>query len=326
MGKSRRGWLLRIASTLITLLLIAVIYGWRSDLPLEQLTARWAPPPSQWIDVDGIHLHWRDQGRRDDPLPVILLHGTSASLHTWEGWVPTLAAERRVISLDLPGFGLTGPTADGDYRLARHVEHLTHLLDQLQIKRAVLVGNSFGGQIAWATAVLAPERVAGLVLIDAAGYPFVPKSIPIGFQIARNPTLAPIIRYLTPRALVAASVRNTYGDPARVSEDLIDRYFQLTLRAGNRQALIARFQQSVHGEMAERIAQVQVPTLILWGGRDQLIPPENGEHFHTDIAGSELVVFPQLGHVPQEEDAAATVAVAGRFLAERACAACVEAP
>lgn len=309
---------------LVASMLAAIIWAWKSDRPVEELTARWAPAPSQWIDLDGMRVHWRDEGRRDDPLPVVLIHGTSASLHTWDGWVTALAPERRVIRFDLPGFGLTGPSPDGDYRLSAYAAHLTHLLDRLGIERAVLVGNSLGGQIAWATAVVQPDRVAALVLIDSAGYPFVPKSIPIGFQLARSPLFAPLARYLLPRQVVAASVRNTYGDPRRVSEELIDRYFELTLRAGNRAALIARFVQAPHGEMSERIRQVQVPTLIEWGGRDQLIPPENADWFHRDIVGSELVIYPELGHVPQEEDAAQTVVAARAFLATRACAQCPE--
>ncbi len=316
--KSLIGGLIAVAA----LLSIGVALSWQPDRPVELLATRWAPPPSQWMQLDGDRIHWRDEGRRDDPQPLILLHGTSASLHTWDGWVNALAPERRVIRFDLPGFGLTGPAADSDYRLTRYVERVRRLLDRLQIDRAVLVGNSLGGQISWATAVVHPDRVAALVLIDAAGYPFVPESIPIGFQLARSPTLAPLVQKLLPRAIVAASVRNTYGNPERVSEELIDRYFELTLRAGNREAVVARFAQTDHGEMGERIVEVRVPTLILWGGRDRLIPPISAERFHADIAGSELVVFPELGHVPHEEDAAQTVAAALRFLVQRACVEC----
>ncbi|HWS28384.1 MAG TPA: alpha/beta hydrolase [Xanthomonadales bacterium] len=306
----------------VAVLAISVAVSWQPDRPVEDLSERWAARPSQWMALDGDRIHWRDEGRRDDPLPLLLLHGTSASLHTWDGWVRALAPERRVIRLDLPGFGLTGPASDGDYRLTRYVERVTRLLDQLRVPRAVLIGNSLGGQIAWATAVVHPDRVAGLVLIDAAGYPFVPESIPIGFQLARSPLLAPLVQKLLPRAIVAASVRDTYGNPDRVSADVIDRYFELTLRAGNRQAVVARFAQTDYSEMSERIRDVRAPTLILWGGKDRLIPPANGERFHADIQGSELVVFPDLGHVPQEEDAAQTVTAARRFLAARACAGC----
>jgi pimeloyl-ACP methyl ester carboxylesterase len=317
-----RKWLTRLFYLLVILVLSLLVHAWQPDRPLDTLTARWAPAPSQWIEVDGVNVHLRDEGPRDDALPLVLLHGTSASLHTWDGWAAALTPQRRVIRMDLPGFGLTGPVADGDYRLPRHVAYLTHLLDRLQVQKAVLVGNSFGGQVAWATALLHPERVGGLVLIDAVGYPFQPKSIPMGFRLARNPWSAPLMRYLLTRELVAASVRNTYGDPSRLSDAVIDRYFELTLRAGNRGALMARFGQSTLDEMSERIGELKLPTLIMWGGLDRLIPPENADLFHADIAGSELRIFPELGHVPQEEDAAQTVAAAMLFLQARACGSC----
>lgn len=314
---ARSRWLLRLLVAALLLCALLVVWAWQSDRPVESLVTRFAPPPSQWLDLNGLNVHWRDEGVRDDPLPILLIHGTSASLHTWDGWTQALAPQRRVIRWDLPGFGLTGPAPDGDYHLTAYVRHVTQLMDRLQIRRAVLVGNSLGGQIAWATAVMAPDRAAALVLIDAAGYPFTPTSIPIGFQLARSPLLSPIARNLLPRQLVAASIRNTYGQPERVSEALIDRYFELTLRAGNREALIARFAQSTHGELSERISEVRVPTLIEWGGRDRLIPPENASWFARDIQGSEVVIFPELGHVPHEEDPAQTVAAAQAFLARQ---------
>lgn len=314
MSRARRV-LLGIGATTLLALGLVLVWAWQPDRPLEALTARWAPPPSVFVGVHGMQVHMRDEGLRDDPVPLILIHGTSASLHTWDGWTAALTARERVIRMDLRGFGLTGPAPDGDYRIERYVDDLLALMDELGIERAVLAGNSLGGQVAWSTAVRAPERVAALVLVDAAGYPFVPSSIPIGFQLARSEWTAPIVRHLLPRALVAASIRNTYGQPERVDEALVERYFELTLRAGNREALIQRFRQNVHGAGAEDIARIRVPTLILWGGRDRLIPPENAAHFQRDIPGSTLLEFPELGHVPQEEDAAQTVQAVDAFLA-----------
>ena len=292
-----------------------VALNWAPDRPLDELKARWAPPPSQFIDIDGLSVHLRDQGRRDDPEPILLLHGTSASLHTWEGWVAELAKQRRVISLDLPGFGLTGPFADGDYRVEHYTGFLLGLLDQLQVSRVVLVGNSFGGQLAWRFALAHPERSARLVLVDAAGYPRNAESVPIGFRLAGIPALAPLMSRLLPRSMIESSVRNVYGDPDRVDDELVERYYQLTLRAGNRQALRQRFAQAPSGELHERIGELELPTLIIWGGRDRLIPANNAERFAADIEGSQLVLFEDLGHVPQEEEPQRTVAVLTRFLA-----------
>ena len=290
--------------------------NWAPDRPVEELQARWAPAPSQFIELMGMQVHLRDEGPRDDAEPLLLLHGTSASLHTWEGWVTDLKRTRRVISVDLPGFGLTGPFPDGDYRIAHYTAFLDALLDRLQVPPVVVAGNSFGGQLAWELAVARPARVSRLILVDAAGYPRQSSSVPIGFRLAQVPALAPLMARLLPRRMIESSVQNVYGDPTRITDELVERYYQLTLRAGNRQALVQRFQQAPAGDSQALIRQVRQPTLILWGGRDGLIAPVNAERFKADIAGSRLVIFEQLGHVPQEEDPALTLPVVQGFLAE----------
>ncbi|PAV48078.1 alpha/beta hydrolase [Pseudomonas sp. HAR-UPW-AIA-41] len=293
-----------------------IVLNWAPDRPVEELQARWAPAPSQFIELMGMQVHLRDEGPRDDAEPLLLLHGTSASLHTWEGWVADLKRTRRVISVDLPGFGLTGPFPDGDYRIAHYTAFLDALLDRLQVPPVVVAGNSFGGQLAWELAVARPARVSRLILVDAAGYPRQSSSVPIGFRLAQVPALAPLMARLLPRRMIESSVQNVYGDPTRVTDELVERYYQLTLRAGNRQALVQRFQQAPAGDSQALIRQVRQPTLILWGGRDGLIAPANAERFKADIAGSRLVIFEQLGHVLQEEDPALTLPVVQGFLAE----------
>ncbi|MGP0089148.1 MAG: alpha/beta fold hydrolase [Xanthobacteraceae bacterium] len=287
---------------------------WAPDRPLSSLTARWAPPPSTFIPLLGMQVHLRDQGPRDDPDPVVLIHGTSASLHTWEGWVHALEDKHRVVTFDLPAFGLTGPSPEGDYTIAAYVRFVGALLDKLGIRRCVLGGNSLGGNVAWETALAMPERVDKLILVDSGGYPFIATSVPLGFRLARVPVLNRLMEFVTPRALVEASVRNVYGDPSRVTAELVDRYFDMTVRAGNRRALGQRFAQAEFGARAGRIAELKLPTLILWGGRDRLLPPADAQRFHRDIAGSRLVILPDLGHVPHEEDPARTVAAVIEFL------------
>ncbi len=310
--------LLRIFGVLLLLTALAVSLSRAPDRPVESLVARWAPPPSDFVEIKGQLVHLRDEGPRDDPLPIVLIHGTGASLHTWEGWVKALKGQRRVISFDLPGFGLTGPFAGqyeaGNYHGDAYARFVIDLLDALRIDRAVIGGNSLGGEVAWRTAYLAPPRVAALVLVDAAGPPFTPESMPIGFVVARLPVINRVTEWVLPRALVAQSVASVYGDPSKVTPDLVDRYFELTLRDGNRRALGQRMQAMVIGEQAERIATLKAPTLILWGGRDRLIPPAVGREFQRAIAGSQLVMFDTLGHVPQEEDPARTVAPVKVFL------------
>ena len=309
--------LLRIVGLLLIFSALALALSHAPDRSVESLVARWAPPPSDFLDVKGQLVHYRDQGPRDDPTPLVLLHGTSASLHTWEGWVAALKTQRRVISFDLPGFGLTGPSISNDYRGDSYARFVIDVLDALRVQRFTIAGNSLGGEVAWRTALLAPARVDKLILVDAGGYAFQPKSVPIGFQLARIPVLNRLTDIVLPRGVVEQSVQEVYGDPSRVTAALVDRYFELTLREGNRHALAERFRQMERGADEARIKQLKVPTLIVWGGRDRLIPPSYAERFHADITGSTVAMFDALGHVPQEEDPARTVAVVRQFLGMR---------
>ena len=306
--------LLGVAGLVVLIFAVAgVIAVWAPDRSVESLTSRWAQPPSQFIAIQGMQVHIRDEGPRDDPRPIVLIHGTSASLHTWDGWAEALKGKRRVIRFDLPAFGLTGPHPQNDYSIEAYVRFVGAVLDTLNVQHIVLAGNSLGGQIAWATAVAFPQRVDQLVLVDAGGYPMEPKSVPIGFQIARMPGVRSLMEYVLPRGVIESSLRNVYGDPTKVSTELVDRYYELTLRAGNRAALGYRMQQRLSGD-SKVIAGLKVPTLVLWGGKDLLIPVDNAHKFAADIAGSKLVVWDDLGHVPHEEDPQRTVQALIAFL------------
>lgn len=311
---------LRILGVLVVALgvfaLAGVVATWAPDKSVQVLSERWAKAPSQFVLLNGMQVHVRDEGPRNDPNPIVLLHGTSDSLHTWEGWSQNLRDQRRVIRFDLPAFGLTGPQPQGDYSIAAYVRFVEAMLNALGVQSCVLAGNSLGGQIAWNTALALPQRVKQLILVDAAGYPMHPESVPIGFLVVRMPGVRNVMQYVLPRGMIQSSLRNVYGDPSRVTPALVDRYYELTLRAGNRAALASRLEQPLSGAEAQ-IKTLKLPTLILWGGKDRLIPLENGKRFASDIAGSQLVVFDGLGHVPQEEDAGATVRAVRDFLGIR---------
>lgn len=311
-------WLLRGLALLIIALGVGIALSWAPDRPVDALKARWAPAPSTFITVDGLSVHVRDEGPRDDPQPIVLLHGTGASLHTWDGWVQALKVDHRVIRMDLPGFGLTGPSGDHVYTQPRYAQFVVAVLDALKVQQVTLAGNSLGGAIAWKTAVDFPDRVKRLVLVDSGGYPSQATSVPIGFKMAAMPELAPLMDRILPRSAVESSVRSVYGDPRKVTHELVDRYYELSLRAGNRQALRDRFAQSKGGEFFDQIKQVRQPTLLMWGSEDHLIPPVLADRFAKDIPGSRLVMFTGLGHVPQEEDPARTVAAVQAFLKEAA--------
>jgi pimeloyl-ACP methyl ester carboxylesterase len=311
---------LKLISGFLLLLIVSVgillAINWAPDRTVDELKYKWAKPPSEFVDIAGMQIHLRDEGPRDDPQPIVLLHGTSASLHTWNGWTDILKKDHRVIRFDMPAFGLTGPSPDGDYTIENYARVVIAVLDKLKVEKVILGGNSLGGYVAWATALIYPNRVERLVLIDSSGYPFKAQSIPIGFKIAKIPVLNRLMQFVLPRGIVESGIKNVYGNPSLVTSELVDRYFDLTTRTGNRQALVERFRQTRPGLLANRIPQLKLPTLILWGSKDRLIPPENGDRFHKEIIGSKLVKFNELGHVPQEEEPLKTVSELIEFLAQ----------
>jgi pimeloyl-ACP methyl ester carboxylesterase len=304
-------------------LLIVVVFGAYGylhftytvpDRPVAELTERWAKPPSQFLSLSGMKVHFRDEGPKEDPLPIILLHGTSSSLHTWNGWTDVLSEHHRVLRFDMQGFGLTGPHPEAKYRIEDYADTLIKMMDALGIDTAIVAGNSLGGFVAWSAAVIYPKRIAKLVLVDASGYPYESQSVPIGFQISQSPVLKYLLGNIMPRSVVKSSIGNVYGNPDKVTEDLVDRYFELNTREGNRAALTKRFVETKAGQLANRVGELTQPTLIMWGEQDRLIPISVGHRFNQEIPNSQFITFKGLGHVPQEEDPQVTVDAAEKFL------------
>ncbi len=312
-------WLNRVWWTCVLLglgLAVAVTVSWEPDRQIGPLVAKWAKEPSTFVELDGMQAHIRDTGPRNDPVPIVLLHGMASSLHSWEGWQQELQKTRRVISVDLPGFGLTGPSPQGEYHIDAYTRFVLRLLDSLGVKRVMLVGNALGGEVAWQTAILAPERVRKLVLIDSDGYAQSALSMPIAFQIASARSWRWIAERILPRAVVESSVRSVLGDPSKVTPERVQRYFELALRVGNRRALFQRMDQAQWGASSHMIRRVQQPTLVLWGLKDGMVSPANGPQFCREIQHCTLVTFPELGHIPQEEDPQQTLKAALPFLAQ----------
>lgn len=289
---------------------------WQSDLTVDALKPRWAPPPSKFVAIEGMEVHVRDEGPRDDPTPFVLLHGTGSSLHTWDGWAEQLQATRRVIRLDRPGFGLTGPHPNGDYSMEYYVDFLERLLAKLHVDGSiVLVGNSSGGNMAWRFAAAHPERVAKLVLIAPGGYP---RSTPLppGLAMAMNPKMDFVTLHLLPKSAVRKGARTSYGDPSKLTEETVDRYFDIARREGNRAALGRTLRAAIGHEDPDAIHRVKAPTLILWGTKDTVIPMvPDAEAFHQRIEGSTVVTLSGVGHVAQEEDPQGTLAAFARWSA-----------
>ncbi len=326
LGSRLGSWALRALGVLLLAGAVSVAAFKAPDRPLESLVARWAPPPSQFVELPlpgGPQLtHLRDEGPRTDPLPILLLHGTSDSLHTWDGWVRELSKTRRVLRVDLPGFGLTGPAASGDYGIRRYVDFVQALLDQQQLSRVVIAGNSLGGEVAWMTAAAHPSRVAGLVLLDPAGLPFEPEALPLGFQMSATTVGSWMGRHLLPRPLVRQGVEDVFGRPERVTQAEVDRFFEMSVRAGNREALHLRLQallaEREQGLQVPEWPKVMAPTLLVWGEKDRLIPPRTADAYlkarSPQAPPAQLRVLPGLGHVPQLEDPAASLAAVRPFL------------
>jgi pimeloyl-ACP methyl ester carboxylesterase len=293
---------------LLAVLAVALV---RPDVPREAVVARYAPPPSRFAEIEGMHVHYRDEGAGP---PLVLVHGTSSSLHTWDRWAALLSTHRRVVRLDLPGFGLTGAPPDHDYSAARCARVIGILMDRLGIPRADVAGNSFGGRIALTFALAHPERTRKLVLVDPAGLRG--QRLPAVFRLARTPVVNRLLTVATPRWLVRKNVVEVYGDPTRVDEALVDRYYDLTRAEGNRSAMLDRMSGPHDPDLDDRLAEVKAPVLLLWGERDHWIPLPFAERFKAGISGARLITYPDAGHVPMEEIPERTAGDADRFLAE----------
>jgi pimeloyl-ACP methyl ester carboxylesterase len=307
-----RIWVRRVLLGLVAsaLLFVGLLASWvRADVPVSELLPKYAGEPSRFADIEGMRVHYRDEGQG---LPLVLLHGTSSSLHTWDDWVLRLKERRRIVRLDLPGYGLTGPAPDADYTPARLARVVVKLLDKLSIERADVAGNSLGGRVALTMALDQRARVERLILVAASGLSG--QRPPSVFRLAQSSLGGAVLRWVTPRFLVRANTKQVYGDLSRLREDVVDRYYDVARRAGNRQALIDRFQAAAPPALDARLKELHLPTLILWGGRDTWIPPSFGERFARGIAGAQLIVYPDAGHVPMEELPAQTARDAEAFL------------
>ena len=302
---------------MIVLVLVAAMIGiglwlYTPDKPRAELEAKYLNGPGDYLDVAGMRLHVRDTGPRD-AAAVIMLHGFGASLHTWEPWAQALAADRRVIRFDLPGFGLSGSDPAGDYTDQRSVEILARLMDRLGLSRATLIGNSIGGKIAWNFAARYPDRVDKLVLISPDGF-----ASP-GFEYGKKaevPGMVKLMRYALPAFMVRQSLAPAYGDPSSLTDALVTRYRDLMLAPGTRDAMIARMEQVMLSDPEPLLRGIQAPTLLLWGDKDAMIPITNAADYLRNLPHAALITLPGLGHVPQEEAPAVSLAPVLAFLAQ----------
>lgn len=282
------------------------------DVSVDSLKREYTDSNSHFMSVDGLEVHYKDEG---SGTPIILLHGTSASLHTWDGWTKELTKNNyRVIRMDLPAFGITGANKDNLYDLPSYSKFLTDFVNQLELDKFILAGNSLGGSISWHYTSSNPEKVQKLILLDPAGFPS-KKERPLVFELAEIPILNQILKHITPKSLIKDNLEQVYFDDSKVTENLVDRYHQMILRKGSRAAFIERAKLEVQ-DYTELLYTIKSPTLIIWGEDDLWIPVEDGFKFKERMANSSLVIMKETGHVPMEEKPLESVALVLNFLKE----------
>lgn len=306
-------------------LLIAalLIYrGWASDIPHDTLSAKYATGASDFLDLpSGARAHFRMQGNLDGKT-IVLLHGSNASLHTWEPWIAELSDQFLIVTVDLPGHGLTGAVPSGDYSYAGMVAFLGEFVDALDLPRFVLGGNSMGGGVTLAFAQARPERLTHLILVDAAGTRMPAEGLekidrPLAFDLAGRWYTDWIFENVTPRGLVEEGLLKSVSVKSIVTEEMVDQYWELVRHPGNRQATAQRFasyRQSGTGDMP--VEDIGLSSLIIWGDEDGLIPVEAGYAMDARMPNSELKVFEGIGHLPMEELPTETAAAVRSFLLE----------
>jgi pimeloyl-ACP methyl ester carboxylesterase len=296
----------------IASLLGAGAWLYTPDKSRAVLEAKYAGSPAEFVQVAGLRLHVRDTGPKDAPV-LILLHGFGSSLQTWEAWAELLSHTYRVVRFDLPGFGLTGPDPAGDYSDARNIHVLSAVMQALSVDRATLIGNSLGGRIAWTFAAENPHRVEKLTLISPDG--FASRGFQYGKKV-RVPAFVRLLPYVLPTSLVRMNLAPAYGDNSALTDDVVARYRDLMLAPGVRRAMIARMEQAELEPPEPLLQRIRVPTLLIWGERDAMIPFGNAGDYMKAVRDCRLVSFPELGHVPQEEAPARSLAPVEEFLAQ----------
>ena len=270
-------------------------------IPLEKLKEKYCDADSRFISIDGLDVHYRDQGR--GPV-LVLIHGVCASLHTWEGWYEELKYHYRIIRLDMPGWGLTGPSRDEDYLGDAMNLFLDKFFDALGIDRFYLAGNSLGGYYSWYYAAHRPGRVKKLVLLDPIAYN---QSLPYEFRLAQIPGTSFVINnIMLPRFLIQSSIRRLYGRPERITDHVHDVYWELLQRKGNRRTLSKVFNMIAAMSRSDTVyldvKKIKLPVLMAWGKQDIWSRwKETIEEWKRDLPHAELVLYDWCGHMPMEE-------------------------
>lgn len=295
---------------LVAFVICFVIWAYTPEKSVIYLESAYSVKITDYIEISGARLRYKDTGPKT-AAAIIMLHGFGASLETWDVWAKTLSATYRVIRLDLPGFGLTGPEPDADYSDQRACGLIAGLMDKLGILRAHIIGNSLGGRIAWNFAVDFPQLVTSLILISPDGF-----SSP-GFEYGNSPKLPIILKllpYTLPLIMLRMNLSMAYANPKNLTADILARYSDMMRAKGIRKAMLQRMAQVKLQPPEASLRRIIAPTLILWGEQDRMIPLNNAYDFLREIPKAELVQLPSLGHVPFEENPNLSIVPVQKFL------------
>ncbi len=305
---------MRLSLVLISVVVVLLTLGacalFTPDRTREAVTTAYLRSPKDLITIDGVRLHVRDDGPKDAPA-ILMMHGFASSLHTFEPWAKALEGEFRVVRFDVPGAGLSGPDPTGDYSDPRTLHIIGALMDKLAIRKATLLGNSMGGRFAWEFAAAHPDRVDKLILISPDGF------ASHGLEYGKRPDVpftVKLMRYVLPKSLLRMNLKVAYADPSRLTDATVQRYYDLLLAPGVRDATIARMGQVVLQNPEKVLPKINAPTLLLWGRQDKMIPVDNAADYARLIPHSKTVILDNLGHVPFEEDPVGSLPPVRAFL------------
>jgi pimeloyl-ACP methyl ester carboxylesterase len=284
------------------------------DVPAEELEAAFAQPPSRFMMIDGVRIHYRDEGNGPT---IVLLHANYSSLYMWEPWVERLRSRYRIIRLDLPAHGLTGPAPDNDYTLERMQSLFEGFIAAQRLERFVLAGTSIGGTIAMRYAADHPDRVAQLVLISPGSLEPRVRGRTTPVEI---PAIVNVLAYITPRSFTRYMLSNDYGDPARLDEAIVTQWYTMWRREGNRLAMLELLRQYVSGGVEEKIRAVQAPVLLLWGEHNRRVPVALAYETRAlleNAAEVRLEILPGVGHMLVQEAPQQSASIIEGYLAQK---------
>ena len=311
---------MKILSILLGVGILGILAAWLMlrgpDIPYAALEAKYAGSASRFVDLPGgFHVHYQDEGDPSRPL-LVLLHGFGDSFTTWEGWAPELKTKFHVIRVDFPGHGLTQAPAGYQLSIEGLVEFVDAFAAKLALPKFAVAGNSMGGGVAWLLAVRHPDRIDALILADAAGFPNEkpPAEVPLAFKILQYPIGRAILRNIDNRPLVRQGLKTDVYDKSLITPALVDRWSEFQRAPGHRAILMGVNFGAQTQATAEMLGTIKVPTLVLHGESDVLIEPASARKFAAAIPGAQLIVYPQVGHLPQIEIPQRSAADVAAFL------------